>query len=148
MAMQISLSKDQFEKLVHLVYLGNWLVNSYRGERRLEEYDKLAETVLSLSPAAGFKDMVEFDEFEGRYYPSRKLDGEMGKYWEEYDEDVFWNMLVDGLAERDYAREHGGESLDAVEWEDYNKRLAPFLRKYEKEVDEHGLERLEILRPS
>lgn len=146
--MQITLTKDQYEKLLHLVYLGNWLVNSYRGDRRQEGYDKLAEAVLSFAPSAGLKGMVEFDEFEGRYYPSRKLDDEMDKFWREYDEDVFWNMLVDGLAERDYAREHGGESLDAVEWEDYNKRLAPFLRKYEKEVDEHGLERLEILRPS
>ncbi len=146
--MEITLSEDQFEKLVHLVYLGNWLVNSYRGDQRLEEYDKLAETVLSLAPTAGVKDLVEFDEFEGRYYPSRRLDEDMGKLWEGYDEDVFWNMLIDGLAERDYARLHGEENLEAVEWDDYNKRLDPFLKKYQKEVDEHGLERLEILRPS
>jgi len=146
--MQITLSQDQYEKLMHLVYLGNWLVNSYRGDRRLEEYDRLAETVLSFAPAAGLQDRVEFDEFEGRYSPSRKFDDEMGKFWEEYDEDVFWNMLVDGLAERDYIRKHGQENLEAVDWEDYNKRLEPFLRKYEKEINQHGLERLEVVFPS
>jgi hypothetical protein len=146
--MQITLSRDQYEKLMHLVYLGNWLVNSYRGDRRLEEYDKLAETVLSFAPAAGLQDRVEFDEFEGRYSPSRKFDDEMGKFWEEYDEDVFWNMLVDGLAERDYIRKHGGENLEAVDWEEYTKKLEPFLRKYEKEIDQHGLERLEVVFPA
>ncbi|MGB7297505.1 MAG: hypothetical protein WBC70_18155 [Candidatus Aminicenantales bacterium] len=146
--MQITLSQDQFEKLVHLAYLGNWLVNSYRGDRRLEEYDKLAETILSHAPSAGLKDMVEFDEFEGRYYPSQKLDGEMTQFWEEYDEDVFWNMLVDGLAERDYIRKHGEENLEAADWDGYNKRLEPFLKKYEKEIDEHGLERLQVVLPS
>jgi hypothetical protein len=146
--MNITLSQDQFKKLLHLVYLGNWLVNSYRGDRRLEEYDRLAETILSFAPSAGLKDGVEFDEFEGRYSPSRKLDEELDKFWREYDEDVFWNMLVDGLAERDYIRKHGEGDLEAIDWDDYNKRLEPFLRRYEKEIDEHGLERLEVVLPS
>jgi hypothetical protein len=142
--MQITLSQDQYEKLMHLVYLGNWLVNSYRGSERLEEYDKLAEDIMSSAPAAGLKDRVEFDEFEGRYYPSRKLDEEMRKIWEEYDEDVFWNMLIDGLAERDYGRKYSEVDLATMEWEEYDKKLEPFLKKYEKEIEEHGLERLEV----
>jgi len=142
--MQITLSQDQYEKLLHLVFLGNWLVNSYRGNERLEAYDKLAEDVMSFAPAAGLKDRVEFDEFEGRYYPSRKLDEEMRKHWEEYDEDVFWNMLIDGLAERDYRRQHGEEDLEGMNWDEYDKKLDPFLKKYEKEINEHGLDRLEV----
>ncbi len=142
--MQITLSQDQYEKLLHLVFLGNWLVNSYRGNKRLEPYDKLAEDIMSFAPSAGLKDRIEFDEFEGRYYPSGKLDEEMRKFWEEYDEDVFWNMLIDGLAERDYGRQHGEEGLDTMEWDEYEKKLGPFLKKYEKEINEHGLERLEV----
>jgi len=142
--MNITLSRDQYEKLIHLVYLGNWLVNSYRGNERLAEYDKLAEDILSFAQSAGLKDHVEFDEFEGRYYPSRKLDEELRAFWEDYDEDVFWNMLIDGLAERDYARQHGRESLDAMGSEEYEKKLEPFLKKYEKEIKDHGLERLEV----
>lgn len=142
--MQITLSQEQYGKLLHLVFLGNWLVNSYRGNERLEAYDKLAEDIMTFAPAAGLKDRVEFDEFEGRYYPSRKLDEEMRKFWEEYDEDVFWNMLIDGLAERDYKREHGEEDLDGMDWDEYDKKLEPFLKKYEKEINEHGLDRLEV----
>jgi hypothetical protein len=142
--MQITISQDQYKKLLHLVYLGNWLLNSYRGEERLEEYDKAAEEMMAHAPAAGLKDQVEFDEFEGRYYPSRKLDEEMRSYWQEYDEDVFWNMLIDGLAERDFGRKYSEENLDTMEWEEYEKKIEPFLKKYEKEVDEHGLERLEV----
>jgi hypothetical protein len=144
----MTLSRDQYEKLMDLVYLGNWLVNSYRGDNRLEEYDKLAESILSFAPSAGLQDRVEFDEFEGRYSPSPKFDDEMGKFWEEYDEDVFWNMLVDGLAERDYIRKHGEETLEAIDWEDYSNKLEPFLKKYEKEIDRHGLERLEVIFPA
>lgn len=142
--MQIHLTQDQYKKLLHLVYLGNWMVNSYRDDQRLEEYDQLAEDIMAFAPAAGMKDRVEFDEFEGRYYPSRKLDEEMRSYWQEYDEDVFWNMLIDGLAERDFGRKYSDENLDTMEWEEYEKKIEPFLKRYEKEVDEHGLERLEV----
>ena len=99
---------------------------------------------MAFAPAAGMKDQVEFDEFEGRYYPSRKLDEEMRSHWQEYDEDVFWNMLIDGLAERDFGRKYSAENLDTMEWEEYEKKIEPFLKRYEKEVDEHGLERLEV----
>ncbi|MBP1767483.1 MAG: hypothetical protein H6P98_1598, partial [Candidatus Aminicenantes bacterium] len=71
-------------------------------------------------------------------------DEEMRKYWEEYDEDVFWNMLIDGLAERDYKRQHGEEDLEGMDWDEYDKKLEPFLKKYEKEINEHGLDRLEV----
>jgi len=142
--MQITLSRDQYEKLMHLVYLGNWMINSYRGEDRLEEYDQLTEDILSFAPSAGFKEQVEFDEFEGRYYPSGKMDKEMRRFWEEYDEDVFWNMLIDGLAERDFGRKYGEEDVDTMGADEYEKKLEPFLKKYEKEIEEHGLERLEI----
>jgi len=72
------------------------------------------------------------------------LDEEMRSHWQEYDEDVFWNMLIDGLAERDFGRKYSAENLDTMEWEEYEKKIEPFLKRYEKEVDEHGLERLEV----
>ena len=142
--MHITLSQDQYEKLLHLVFLGNWLVNSYRGDERLEEYDKLAGDIMASPPPAGREEPGAVDEFEGRYYPSRKLDEAMRGFWEEYDEDVFWNMLIDGLAERDLGRKYGEENLDTMKGDEYDKKIEPFLKKYEKEIDEHGLERLEV----
>jgi hypothetical protein len=146
--MQITLSKDQYEKLAHLVYLGNWMINSYRTDDRVEAYDLVAEHILSFAPAAGLKDYVDFDEFEGKYFPSSKLDEEVQGFLEEYDDDVFWNLLVDRLAERDLVRQYGEEFIENLEWDEYNQKADPFWRKYEDEVGEFGVERLEVVRVS
>jgi hypothetical protein len=142
--MNIKLSKDQFEKLLELVYLGNWVVNSHRADDRLEDYDKTAEHILSFAPAAGLKDRVDFDEFEGRYFPSRKLEESLLGVLDDYDDFIFWNLLVERLAERDLIRKYGEKNVERLEWDDYNQSVGPFLKKYEKEIDENGLDRLEI----
>ncbi len=146
--MQIILTKDQYEKLMELVYLGNWLLNSYRGDERLEEYDRVAEQVLSFAPSNGLQDRVEFDEFEGRYFPSRKLDEDLKKFVDEYDDDVFWNVLIERLAERDLIRARGEEAVDAMDYDEYSRSLEPYLKKYEKEIDDSGVEHLEIFKIS
>jgi hypothetical protein len=146
--MQIILTKEQYEKLMELVYLGNWVVNSYRADDRLDEFDRMAEHVLSFAPSSGYQDRVEFDEFEGRYFPSRKFDEELQQYIDEYDDDVFWNTLIERLAERDLIRAHGEETVNRMEWDEYNQKIEPLLKKYEKEIDDNGVENLEIFKVS
>jgi len=146
--MQITLTKEQYEKLMELVYLGNWMANSYRGDERIEDYDRAAEHILSFAPSAGHQDRVEFDEFEGRYFPSRKLDEDLKPLVDDYDDDVFWNVLIDRLAERDLVRAQGEEAVDKMDWEEYSRNLEPYLKKYEKEIDESGVEHLEIFKIS
>ncbi|OGD21253.1 MAG: hypothetical protein A2W03_09540 [Candidatus Aminicenantes bacterium RBG_16_63_16] len=146
--MQITLTKEQYEKLMELVYLGNWMANSYRGDERIEDYDRAAEHILSFAPSAGHQDWVEFDEFEGRYFPSRKLDEDLKPLVDDYDDDVFWNVLIDRLAERDLVRAQGEEAVDKMDWEEYSRNLEPYLKKYEKEIDESGVEHLEIFKIS
>jgi hypothetical protein len=146
--MQITLTQEQYVKLLELTYLGNWVVNSYRGEERLEDYDRTAEHVLSFAPSAGLQDRVEFDEFEGRYFPSRKLDDELKPLVDEYDDDVFWNVLIERLAERDLVRAQGEETVDKMDWDEYNRNIETYIKKYEKEIDESGVEHLEIFKIS
>jgi hypothetical protein len=146
--MQIILTKEQYEKLMELAYLGNWMVNSYRGDERIEDYDRAAEHVLSFAPSSGLQDRVEFDEFEGRYFPSRKLDEDLKEFVDDYDDDVFWNVLIERLAERDLIRAQGEEAVDKMEYEEYSRNLEPYLKKYEKEIDESGVEHLEIFKVS
>ena len=146
--MQITLTKEQYEKLMELVYLGNWMMNSYRGDERIEEYDRTAEHLLSFAPSSGLQDRVEFDEFEGRYFPSHKFDEDLKPFVDDYDDDVFWNVLIDRLAERDLIRAQGEETVDKMDWEEYSRNIETYIKKYEKEIDESGVEHLEIFKIS
>ena len=39
--MQIDLSKKEFRRLLDMVYIGNWILNSTRGDDRFADYDDL-----------------------------------------------------------------------------------------------------------
>ena len=39
--MKIDLTEKQFRRLLDLVYVGNWVMNSTRGDDRILEYDQL-----------------------------------------------------------------------------------------------------------
>ena len=39
--MQLELSKKEFRRLLDMVYIGNWILNSTRGEDRFRDYDQV-----------------------------------------------------------------------------------------------------------
>ena len=39
--MQIELTKKQYRRLLDLVYIGNWVLNSTRGTDRFSDYDEV-----------------------------------------------------------------------------------------------------------
>ena len=62
--MQIDLSSKEFRRLLDLVYIGNWVLNSTRGEDRFEDYDNLESKLFALSPALS-------EVWNGTVVPSR-----------------------------------------------------------------------------
>ena len=49
--MQIELTNKEFRRLLDLVYIGNWVLNSTRGNDRFADYDNLESKIFALSPA-------------------------------------------------------------------------------------------------
>ena len=45
--MNIELTPKEFRRLLDMVYIGNWVLNSTRGEDRFEDYDLLQEKMFS-----------------------------------------------------------------------------------------------------
>ena len=58
--MEVQLTRKQFRRLLDMVYIGNWVLNSTRGDDRFEDYDQ----VESLLFAQARRDMnyVPIDE--------------------------------------------------------------------------------------
>ena len=46
--MQIELSKKEFRRLLDMVYIGNWILNSTRGNERFEDYDQVESKLFAL----------------------------------------------------------------------------------------------------
>ena len=67
--MKIELTEKQFRRLLDLVYIGNWVLNSTRGDDRIREYDEVESTVFSNCINHGMVPLVE--SYQGELLPSR-----------------------------------------------------------------------------
>ena len=55
--MQLELSKKEFRRLLDMVYIGNWILNSTRGEDRFQDYDKVESLLFEKGPAGRHGDL-------------------------------------------------------------------------------------------
>ena len=81
--MQIELTNKEFRRLLDLVYIGNWVLNSTRGYDRFADYDNLESKIFALSPALS-------EPWNGTIVPSRA-----------YADNVFYEILAEELSRRD-----------------------------------------------
>ncbi|MBC7349732.1 MAG: hypothetical protein H5U05_07145 [Candidatus Aminicenantes bacterium] len=146
--MELKLNKEQYEKLLELVYLGNWMVNAYRTDDYLEEYSEVVSNIFSQAEAAGLEGKAVKDETEGKYLPSYDFEESMQDFIGDYDGFCFWEELINRLAERDALKEFGSTPLDKIDLEEFLKKKSAYLRKYEQEVEENGILHFEFVKNS
>ena len=93
--MQIDLTPKEFRRLLDLVYIGNWVLNSTRGEDRFADYDNLESKIFALSPALS-------EEWNGTVVPSRAYtEGGIHEAIAYYEDNVFYEILAEELSRRD-----------------------------------------------
>ena len=67
--MNIELTDKEFRRLLDMVYIGNWILNSTRGDDRFEDYDLIQEKLFALCPANGMRSLVQI--WRGHIFPSQ-----------------------------------------------------------------------------
>ena len=144
--MKIELTREQLESLVKLVYLGNVMANSWRTKDAIKEFDDVESLVLAAAEKNDLEDYVDLDPEEKKRVPSEELEEEMAEAVDFYDDNTFWDQLIFRMADRDFSRKYGEDALDELATEKGIEREKPLLDKYEKEFNEHGLDRVEIRR--
>ena len=134
--MNIELTTKEFRRLLDLVYIGNWILNSTRGENdRIEDYDKVQEKLFSLCGQNGMKALIE--TWRGHIYPSRAYeDGGIHEAIADYEDAVFFDILAEELARRDMDFEH-------VNPDDINE-LTTRMGEYISEFERNGVDNITI----
>ena len=101
--MKIELTEKQFRRLLDLVYIGNWVLNSTRGDDRIREYDEVESTVFSNCINHGMVPLVE--SYQGELIPSRAFaEGGIHEAILAYEDTMFFEILAQELALRDMER--------------------------------------------
>ena len=93
--MQIELTNKEFRRLLDLVYIGNWVLNSTRGNDRFADYDNLESKIFSYSPALS-------QLWNGTVVPSQAYaEGGIHEAIAYYEDNVFYEILAEELSRRD-----------------------------------------------
>jgi len=145
--MKIKFSKEQFENLMKLVYLGNWMANAHRTDDRIEKYEDLENYVFSFAKDFGLKKYVDDEAVgDGKFYPTKFFEEEtdINKLHDEYDDDTFWSELPERLGERDFFMKYSKEDWEKMTQEERFLKRQECEIKWEEELEENGIERLEV----
>ena len=98
--MELNMTEKQFRRLLDLVYIGNWVLNSTRGDDRIREYDQVESLVFAHCLDHGMAPLTEL--YQGELIPSRAFaDGGIHEAIMAYEDTTFFEILAQELALRD-----------------------------------------------
>ena len=133
--MKLELTAKQYRRLLDMVYIGNWVLNSTRGDDRFRDYDEV-ESIL-FEKAAGEGMAVLAEVWEGEVVPSRAfVEGGIHEAIIEYENNVFFDILAEDLARRDMEQEN-------VDQNDTNE-LMDRMEEYMCEFEAHGTDNISL----
>lgn len=131
--MNIELSKKQFRRLLDLVYIGNWILNSTRGEQRFADYDQVESLLFGRAALEGMPQLAEL--YQGDIIPSRAfVEGGIHEAIVEYENNVFFEILAEDLARRDM----DGAPIDESNYAELTSRIDAYIAEFE----EHGTDNI------
>ena len=131
--MELKLNQKQFRRLLDMVYIGNWILNSTRGDQRFSDYDEVESLVFAQAVLEGMPTLAEL--YQGEVVPSRAfIEGGIHEAIEEYENNVFFDILAEDLARRDMD--------DAPIDENNYDELASRIDAYITEFEEHGTDHI------
>jgi hypothetical protein len=145
--MQIELSKEEYRNLIDMIQIAGWVMNAHKTEKdsSTEKYSKLEQKIYSFANKIGCENLIEYDKETDEYFPTKEFDEGQGmQYIEEYDNDSFWDELIDRLVARDVIQKIGEKKVRKITLEERFEAEEPFIEKYSIEFEQNGLDNIEI----
>ena len=133
--MELHLTEKQYRRLLDLVYIGNWVLNSTRGEDRIRDYDEVESQVFSHCLDHGMAALVEL--YGGEIIPSRAFaEGGIHEAIMAYEDVTFFEILAEELALRDL-------DADRATAENYDE-VMDRMEQYMGEFEAHGTDHISV----
>ena len=125
--MEIKLSEKQFRRLLDLVYIGNWVLNSTRGDDRIRQYDEVESLIFSHCLSHGMTSLTEL--YEGELIPSRAFaEGGIHEAIMAYEDVTFFEILAQEMALRDM----DDPPITPENYDEVMERMSVYLMEFEQ----------------
>ena len=131
--MKLELTTKQFRRLLDMAYIGNWILNSTRGDDRFKDYDDVESLLFAKAREEGMGVLAE--DWQGEVVPSRAFaEGGIHEAIMEYENNVFFDILAEDLARRDME----DASIDQNNYEELSSRIDTYIAEFEQ----HGTDNI------
>ena len=131
--MKLELTTKQFRRLLDMAYIGNWILNSTRGDDRFKDYDDVESLLFAKAREEGMGVLAE--DWQGEVVPSRAFaEGGIHEAIMEYENNVFFDILAEDLARRDME----DASIDQNNYEELSSRIDAYIAEFEQ----HGTDNI------
>ncbi len=98
--MHLELTQKELRTLLDMVYIGNWVLNSTRGEDRFAIYDEMESKLFATARDQGMKVLAQ--DWEGSVVPSKAYaEGGIHEAIAYYEDNIFYEILAEELSRRD-----------------------------------------------
>ena len=133
--MELKLTQKQFRRLLDLVYIGNWVLNSTRGDDRIRDYDQVESLVFSHCLQNGMTQLTEL--YQGELIPSRAFaEGGIHEAIMAYEDNTFFEILAQELALRDM----DDPPITEENYDEVMSRMDEYLGEFER----HGTDNITV----
>ncbi|MCR1921319.1 hypothetical protein [Flavonifractor plautii] len=131
--MKLELTTKQFRRLLDMAYIGNWILNSTRGDDRFKDYDDVESLLFAKAREEGMGVLAE--DWQGEVVPSRAFaEGGIHEAIMQYENNVFFDILAEDLARRDME----DASIDQNNYEELSSRIDAYIAEFEQ----HGTDNI------
>ena len=133
--MNLQLTTKQFRRLLDMAYIGNWVLNSTRGDDRIPDYDEVESLLFAKAVGEGMPTLTEV--CQGEVVPSRAfVEGGIHEAIVEYENNVFFDILAEELAHRDM----DDAPIDETNMDEFNQRVETYITEFEA----HGTDNITV----
>ena len=131
--MKLELTTKQFRRLLDMAYIGNWILNSTRGDDRFRDYDEVESLLFAKAREEGMPTLTE--DWQGEVVPSRAFaEGGIHEAIMEYENNVFFDILAEDLARRDM----DDAPIDESNYDELTSRIDAYIAEFEQ----HGTDNI------
>lgn len=130
--MELRLTEKQYRRLLDLVYIGNWVLNSTRGDDRIRDYDQVESLIFSHCLDHGMARLIEL--YNGEIIPSRAFaEGGIHEAIMAYEDVTFFEILAEELALRDL----DADRATAENYDEVMERMEEYMGEFEAHGTDH-----------
>lgn len=147
--MNISLTKEEMVMLLRMVNIGNWVMfadlDDLNSDPEAVAHRRVLQKLFTAAYKSDMHDIVCFEPSLGEYFETGAFENDYLVYLQEHDTKQIMEEVPDRLAVRDLIEQVGEDAFDSMDELERGIKLEQMAFSYEKEFEQHGLDRLHLL---